>query len=75
MADMLPNLTQIQQTLQQINTAINALTQKIGAVFPIGSTITHTASAGADTLPANPAKFLTVTLPDGTTGKVPIYNP
>lgn len=56
------------------NTLLAAIIQAIKSVFPQGQTITHTASAGGDTLPANPAGFLTVTLPDGTTGKFPYYD-
>jgi hypothetical protein len=34
-----------------------------------------TATAGSQTLPANPAGFFTVVGPDGTSGKIPYYLP
>lgn len=74
MTDSILNLTQIQQTLQNVVIAINNLTTKLGQVFPQGSAVSHSATAGTDTLPAAPAGFLTINLPDGTVGKVPYYN-
>lgn len=70
-----PNLTTIQQSLQQAVVGINALVQAIKAVFPQGTAITSTATGGAATLPANPQAFMTVTGQDGNTYKVPLYNP
>ena len=52
--------------LGQIVTALQA-------IFPQTSGTSGTATGGAATLPANPVGFLTVTLPDGTTAKVPYY--
>lgn len=45
----------------------------IKAVFPQMTGLSTTATAGAATLPANPVGFIIVTLPDGTTRKVPYY--
>lgn len=69
------SLQGIAQSLQAVVTAINSFAQKVGTIFPLAtSAISHTATGGADTLPANPAGFLTVTV-NGTAYKVPIYNP
>jgi hypothetical protein len=68
------NLQDLLTRLSNVAQAINNLQQTVAKVFPIGTTVTTTATGGAATLPANPAKFLTITLPDGTTGKVPVYN-
>lgn len=57
------------------NQLLSVIAQKLSSVFPIATTTTHTASAGVDTLPANPSGFLTITAPDGNTYKVPLYDP
>lgn len=60
-------------TLQLGVRAINDLVAKIGKIFPISGGTTTTATGGSATLPANPVGFIVVTLPDGTTAKVPYY--
>lgn len=45
----------------------------IRAVFPQQNGTSATATAGAATLPANPLGFIIVSLPNGTTVKVPYY--
>lgn len=56
-------------------TALNSLAKIVQAAFPqAGSSITHSATAGADTLPGNPSGFLTITV-SGVTYKIPLYNP
>lgn len=53
--------------------ALNAIQQAILSVFPISTGTSTTATGGAATLPANPVGFIDVTLPDGTSAKVPYY--
>lgn len=70
MADISDVLTAMQNAV----TAINTLNQTLASVFPQASaSVTHSATAGADTLPANPSGFLTITV-SGVTYKVPLYN-
>jgi len=52
---------------------IGQLIQAIRAIFPQQTGTASTATAGAATLPANPAGFIVVTLPDGTLAKTPYY--
>lgn len=53
--------------------ALGNLSQTIARVFPAASGTSATATAGAAVLPANPVGFIVVTLPNGTTAKVPYY--
>lgn len=59
--------------LNQDVQAITALRTTISSVFPVSTGTAASATAGAATLPANPVGFLVVTLPNGTTAKVPYY--
>lgn len=43
------------------------------ASFPQQTGTSGSAAGGAATLPANPVGFIVVTLPDGTSAKVPYY--
>lgn len=61
--------------LNAILQAIKANTAALQAVFPQGTGVSTTATAGAQTLPANPAGFVNVTLPNGSQARVPYYNP
>ena len=54
--------------------ALNNVAVTIGKVFPAASGTATSATAGSATLPANPAGFIVVTLPSGTSAKVPYYN-
>lgn len=66
----------ILQTLQQGVLGINALTAKIGQVFPQATTASTTApaSAGSITFTSSLATgFLLVTLSSGPTVKIPFY--
>lgn len=55
--------------------ALNAIVTQIGKVFPSASGTSTSATTGPSiTLPAHPVGYITVTLPDGTIGKVPYYN-
>lgn len=53
--------------------AISALAVTVGKVFPAASGTATSAAGGSATLPANPVGFIVVTLPNGTTAKVPYY--
>lgn len=53
--------------------AINGLAQNLAKAFPIITGTSATATGGSATLPSNPAGFITITLPDGTTAKVAYY--
>jgi hypothetical protein len=61
--------------LQIGNQLLAQLVETVRAIFPVGGATSATATAGAQTLPASPAGFLAVTLPDGTAVKIPYYNP
>jgi hypothetical protein len=62
------------QAVINIPAALNGILTQLKAIFPAStSAITHTATGGADTLPGNPAGFLTVTI-NGVPVKVPFYN-
>ena len=77
MADVL-NLQQLVSTLQNVVTGINALNQTIqtstGAIFPQTAGTSTSAVAGAIASPGNFVGFIDVTLPDGTTAKVPYFS-
>ena len=77
MADVL-NLQQLVSTLQQINVSINALNTTISAstsaIFPQTAGTSTSAVAGAIASPGNFVGFIDVTLPDGTTAKVPYFS-
>lgn len=61
--------------LSQLITAVGNLTAAVEAAFPqASSAITHTATAGGDTLPANPSGFLSITV-SGVAYKLPTYDP
>ena len=57
------------------NLVLGQIYKAVTTVFPQGTTITTSATAGARTLPAAPANFMTVQGTDGNTYKVPLYNP
>ncbi len=60
---------------QNLVRAVNALNITLQAVFPVSGATSASATAGGGTLPATPEEFLTVTLPDGTARKIPLYLP
>ena len=70
MFDVQALVTTIQNGVQ----AINRLTTVVTSVFPQQNGLATSATAGAQTLPANPVCFIIVTLPNGTTGKIPYYS-
>ena len=55
-------------------TNLGQLVQIIKSVFPQMTGLSSTATAGAATLPATPAGFIIVTLPNGNTVKVAYYD-
>ena len=56
------------------NTILSMLVTAVQNAFPPGSNVSHSATAGTDALPANPASFLTVMV-GGTAYKIPLYKP
>lgn len=72
-AQGLANLNTTQQSgVRYLGLIIQAL-QKAFIQFG-GKTASATAGA-AGALPATPATYVSVVLPDGTVGKIPVYNP
>ena len=63
----------ILSTLQLGVRAMNDLRLAITSVFPQTGGTATSATGGAATLPANPVGFIVVTLPDGTSAKIPYY--
>ena len=61
-------------TVAQLVQATNSLSSTMKAALPVVQSTATSATAGAQTLPANPAGFLLITLPNGTAAKVPYYN-
>lgn len=47
----------------------------LGRSFPQVTGTASSATGGAATLPANPVKFVTIVLPDGSTALIPAYDP
>ncbi|MBB3411201.1 hypothetical protein FHT87_005154 [Rhizobium sp. BK316] len=64
----------ILSTLQLGVRAMNDLRLAITAIFPQTGGTATSATGGAATLPPNPVGFIVVTLPDGTSAKVPYYS-
>lgn len=65
-----PLVTVNQQGVQ----AINAIVAALKAFFPSSTGTSTTASVGSATLPATPAGFINITLPNGSQAKVAYYN-
>lgn len=61
------------QAIRSLVQAVQAQTAAIQLVFPNTTGTSATATAGAATLPANPVKFITVSV-SGTSFKIPLYN-
>lgn len=53
--------------------ALNQILTVLGNIFPAISGTASSATAGSATLPSNPVGFIVVTLPNGTSAKVPYY--
>lgn len=61
--------------LSGVSSQLGDLVNAIAKIFPQGTGVSGTATAGAAALPPNPVGFVNVTLPDGTQAKVPYYSP
>jgi Holliday junction resolvasome RuvABC endonuclease subunit len=72
--ELVSNLKNVVLNLSQLVQAMQAQTAAINAVFPQQTGTAATATAGSATLPANPVGFIIVTLPGGSTVKVPYYD-
>lgn len=68
------NLSSILSTLQQGVRALYDIATKISSIFPQVSGTTTTATGGAITPPAQVVGYVTVTLPNGTSAKIPYYS-
>lgn len=70
------------QGLQNLNTTQQKGVQYLGliiqalqkAFIQFGGATTSATAGAASALPATPAKYVSVTLPDGSVGKIPVYN-
>ena len=62
--------------INSLNTATQALNATLKSVLPAVQSTSTSATAGtAGPLPAEPAGYLNITLPDGKAARVPYYNP
>lgn len=68
------SLSSILSTLQNGVRALYDISTKISTIFPQVSGTSTTATGGAITPPAQVAGYVTVTLPNGTSAKIPYYN-
>lgn len=68
------NWSGIISTLQQGVRALYDISTKISSIFPQVSGTSSTATGGAITPPAQVAGYVTVTLPNGTSVKIPYFN-
>jgi hypothetical protein len=59
------------------NQQLAAIAKALTAIFPAiaGASTTSATAGGASALPGAPAGYLPITLPNGTQGKVPYWNP
>lgn len=55
------------------NKTLGLLVKAFQTVFPQQTGTATTATGGAATLPGNPVGFVVVSLPDGTSAKIPYY--
>lgn len=68
------SLDDIVTTMKNAVVAIGNLNKTVNTVFPQTGGITTSATGGSATLPANPVGFVAITLPNGTSVKVPYYD-
>jgi hypothetical protein len=71
--DGAPSNGGIISVLQNGVRTMGELITTLKTVFPAASGTATTATGGSATLPSNPIGFIVVTLPDGTSAKVPYY--
>lgn len=68
-------LTNLNTTQQQGVVYLGKISQVLQKAFvQFGGTTTSATAGAASALPATPAGYVTITLPNGTVGKVPYYN-
>ena len=67
------NSFSILAALQQGVQALGGIRTALGNIFPQTTGTAPSATGGSSTLPANPVGFIVVTLPNGTSAKVPFY--
>lgn len=72
--DMMPNFADITTTLRNLTNVVSSLAAGVAKAFPVITGTATSATAGAATLPANPVGFIVITLPDGTSARVPYYH-
>jgi hypothetical protein len=70
---MFPGLQTIVTVLQNCVTGIGALNQTLQSIFPRTGQTSTTATGGAITPPALVVGYVTVTLPNGPSVKIPYY--
>jgi hypothetical protein len=63
------------RAINSLNRTMDTVNQTLNRVLPAVQSVSTSATAGAATLPATPEGFLDITLPDGTSAKVPYYLP
>lgn len=68
------SLTSILTTLQNGVRALYDISTKISSIFPQVSGTSTTATGGGITPPAQVVGYVTVTLPNGTSAKIPYYS-
>lgn len=68
------NMDQAIQALLGIAQAMNQQAKLMSTTFPQMGGTSISATGGGATLPANPVGFIVVTLPNGTSAKVPYYS-
>ena len=72
-----------QQGLRDLNTTQQSGVRYLGliiqalqnAFIQFGGTTSSATAGAASALPATPQTYVSVVLPDGTTGKIPVYKP
>lgn len=69
------NVAQLVNVNQNGVQVLGLILQALQSIFPSGTGVSTSATAGSATLPADPAGFINVTLPDGSQARVPYYNP
>lgn len=74
MADNDPSSGGVISVLQNGVRALNGILTALGNIFPQTTGTATTATGGAITPPANVVGYLTVTLPNGTSAKVPYFS-
>ena len=61
------------KAINALNATAQALNNTLKSVLPAVQSTSATAQAGTATLPAAPEGFLDITLPDGSSARVPYY--